>query len=237
MRLVDDHIISCVGLEEKIGYHFTDQDLLIQAMTHTSYVNEIGESREAANERLEFLGDAVLELIVSDYLYRACEGEEEGVMTKARVGIVSEPALARQAQALALGDHLRIGRGEEKTGGRKRPSITSDAMEALIGALYLDGGIEAAKAFVEQFILKDADPKRALPDSKTALQEYAQAHSMGEICYRLIKAEGPDHERVFTMEAVIGGVTYAGGSGRSKKAAEQEAARATLRLINNNQES
>lgn len=234
---MDDHIISCASLEEKIGYRFTDRDLLIQAMTHTSYVNEIGESREAANERLEFLGDAVLELIVSDFLYRVCEGEAEGVMTKVRVGIVSEPALARQAQALALGDHLRIGRGEEKTGGRKRPSITSDAMEALIGALYLDGGMEAAKAFVEQFILKDADPDKALSDSKTALQEYTQAHSMGEICYRLIKAEGPDHERVFTMEAVIGGVTYAAGSGRSKKAAEQEAARATLLLINNNQES
>ncbi len=234
---MDDHIISCVALEEKIGYHFTDQDLLIQAMTHTSYVNEIGESREAANERLEFLGDAVLELIVSDYLYRACPGEAEGTMTKARVGIVSEPALARQAQALALGDHLRIGRGEEKTGGRRRPSITSDAMEALIGALYLDGGMEAAKAFIEQFILKDADPMKLPTDSKTALQEYVQAHAMGEVEYRLTKTEGPDHERIFTMEAVIGGKTYADGSGRSKKAAEQEAARATLRLINNNQES
>lgn len=223
------------SLQERIGHVFRDRSLLEQAMTHSSYVHETGAGREASNERLEFLGDAVLELAVSDYLYRTLIDEPEGKMTKARIGLVCEPALAAVAETLGIGDCLSVGRGEEKSGGRERPSITSDALEALIGALYLDGGMEAAASFIERFILTGADAS-AFTDSKTALQEYAQARDMGAITYRLIGTEGPDHARIFTVRAVIGGADYENGSGRSKKAAEQEAARATLLRMTGKQE-
>lgn len=224
------------SLEERIGHRFSDRSLLVQAMTHSSSVHENGAGREASNERLEFLGDAVLELAVSDYLYRTFRDEPEGKMTKARVKLVCEPALAAVAAELDLGNYLVIGRGEEKNGGRERPSITSDALEALIGALYLDAGMETAAAFIRRFILEGADPS-AFTDHKTALQEYVQAHAIGDIRYRLDSEAGPDHARSFTMTAVISGREYASGSGRSKKAAEQEAARATLMRITNQQES
>ena len=176
------------------------------------------------NERLEFLGDAVLELLSSDFLFKNYPTMPEGEMTKLRASLVCEPTLAFCAEAISLGDYLYLGKGEDLTGGRKRPSVVSDAMEAMIGAIYLDGGLANAKEFVLRFILNDIEHKQLFYDSKTILQEMVQAEFKDSLVYELLKEEGPDHNKTFEVSVKVGGRVIGRGVGRTKKAAEQVAA-------------
>ena len=202
-------------------------------MTHSSYVNEKRLKKTDCNERLEFLGDAVLELVSSEYLFFENPKMPEGELTKLRASMVCEKALAFCARDLDLGDFLLLGKGEDATGGRKRDSITSDALEALIGAIYLDGGFANAKEFILNHVLNDLEGKRLFYDSKTILQELVQGNSEKRICYELVGEVGPDHNKSFQVEVRIGDTTYGQGIGRTKKAAEQEAAyQAILKLKN-----
>lgn len=212
-------------LEEKIGYNFKDSHLLRHAVTHSSYVNEKHMKKADCNERLEFLGDAVLELISSEYLFFENQTMPEGELTKLRASMVCEKALAFCARDLELGSYLLLGKGEDATGGRFRESITSDALEALIGAIYLDGGFANAKEFILKYILNDLEGKRLFYDSKTILQEIVQGdeHS-GKLEYVLVEESGPDHNKNYKVEARIGNKSYGCGEGHTKKAAEQEAA-------------
>lgn len=212
-------------LEEVIGYHFNQKQLLKHAMTHSSYANEKRWEKTRNNERLEFLGDAVLELVTSDFLYQKHLKMPEGELTKKRAGLVCEPSLAYCAEEICLGEYLLLGKGEEATGGRFRPSVTSDAMEALIGAIYLDGGFANAKEFVEKFILTDIEHKKLFYDSKTILQEIVQRdYKDEEIRYVITGEEGPDHAKQFLVEVMIGKNAMGSGRGSTKKSAEQEAA-------------
>ena len=211
-------------LENKLGYHFHDRRLLEHALCHSSYANERHWDKLMNNERLEFLGDAVLELATSEYLYQNYPTMPEGEATRTRASIVCEQTLALCARDLGLGEWLRLGKGEELTGGRDRNSITSDAMEALLGAIYLDGGFANAKEFVHHFILNDIEHKKLFYDSKTILQEQIQSETEEPIHYELVKEEGPDHNKRFTVNVVLGEKVLGSGSGRTKKAAEQEAA-------------
>lgn len=214
--------------EKKIGYRFQDAELLVQALTHSSYSNERHCGRNSSNERLEFLGDAVLEIVSSDFLYHKYPQRPEGELTRLRASMVCEPTLALCTRELALGRYLLLGKGEDATGGRERDSILSDALEAVIGAIYLDGGLANAKEFIYRFILNDIEHKQLFYDSKTILQEFVQGNYSEELGYRLIREEGPDHNKRFVMEAVIGATAYGQGEGRTKKAAEQQAAYHTL---------
>ena len=212
-------------LEKKSGYHFQNPHLLKQAMTHSSYANEHKAKGYHDNERLEFLGDAVLEVVSSEFLFRHYPALPEGDLTKLRASIVCEPTLALCSRALDLGDFLLLGKGEEHTGGRKRDSIVSDAMEALIGAIYLDGGFASAKEFVHRFIMTDIEHKKLFYDSKTILQEQVQKNwHDGEISYVLTGEEGPDHDKTFLVDLYVAGEKKSSGKGRTKKAAEQDAA-------------
>lgn len=218
-------------LEEKIGYHFQDSHLLRHAVTHSSYVNEKHMKKSDCNERLEFLGDAVLELVSSEYLFFENQEMPEGELTKLRASMVCEKALAFCARDLELGSFLLLGKGEDATGGRLRESITSDALEALIGAIYLDGGFANAKEFILKNILNDLEGKRLFYDSKTILQEIVQAHFKEELSYHLVGEEGPDHDKTFQVELQIGEQVYGIGKGRTKKSAEQEAAYKTILML------
>ena len=218
-------------LEKKIGYTFREPAFLKQALMHSSYTNEKHLPKYQCNERLEFLGDAVLELVSSEYLYLNSPHTPEGELTKTRASMVCEPSLALCARDIGLGDYLLLGKGEEATGGRHRDSVTSDAMEALIGAVYLDGGFTSAKEFIHRFVLTDLEDKKLFYDSKTILQEMVQGMKAGSISYRLTGEEGPDHDKSFYVEVLIGDRAYGDGKGRTKKAAEQQAAyRAILKL-------
>ena len=218
-------------LEGKIGYCFQDQELLKHALRHSSYVNEKHMKKHECNERLELLGDAVLEVVSSEFLFFEHQTMPEGELTKKRASMVCEPALAFCARDIDLGEYLLLGKGEEATGGRKRDSVTSDAMEALIGAIYLDGGFASAKEFIHRFILNDLENKKLFFDSKTILQEIVQGSSDEHVSYELIREEGPDHNKTFCTAVRIGGRTYGEGEGRTKKASEQQAAyQAILRL-------
>ena len=218
-------------LEKKTGYTFRDFSLLKQAMMHSSYTNEKHLPKYRCNERLEFLGDAVLELVSSEYLFKESPHTPEGELTKTRASMVCEPSLALCARDIGLGDYLLLGKGEEATGGRERDSVTSDAMEALIGAVYLDGGFTSAKEFIHRFILTDLEDKKLFYDSKTILQEMVQAQKSGEITYHLVSEQGPDHNKSFEVEVQIKGTGYGRGRGRTKKSAEQQAAyQAILKL-------
>jgi len=211
-------------LQEIIGYQFRNKNLLFHALTHSSYANERHWEKTRCNERLEFLGDAVLELISSDFLFRNYPSMPEGEMTKMRASLVCEPTLAYCADAIPLGEYLYLGRGENQTGGRKRPSVVSDAMEAVIGAIYLDGGLANAKEFIYRFILNDFEHKQLFYDSKTILQEMVQAEFKEGLTYEVLKEEGPDHNKSFEICAKIGSWEIGRGTGRTKKAAEQVAA-------------
>ena len=212
-------------LEQMIGYTFRDPQMLLTAMCHSSYANEHHQKQMHDNERLEFLGDAVLEIASSDFLFHQYPQMPEGKLTKLRASIVCEPTLALCAREIHLEHHLLLGKGEEHTGGRYRDSIVSDAMEALIGAIYLDGGFANAKEFVEKFILTDIEHKKLFYDSKTILQEIVQRDfKEEEIQYVIIGEEGPDHAKRFIVEVRIGEKTAGTGKGSTKKAAEQEAA-------------
>lgn len=211
-------------LESKIGYKFTSRELLERSMRHSSYANERHLGRLGNNERLEFLGDAVLELVTSEYLYLTYPEMPEGEATKTRASIVCEQTLALCAKELQLGQFLLLGKGEDMTGGRERNSITSDALEALLGAIYLDGGFANAKDFVYTFILNDIEHKKLFFDSKTILQEIVQSQYSESLNYELVSEEGPDHNKKFTVNARIGEEIVGTGTGRTKKSAEQEAA-------------
>lgn len=218
-------------LEKRIGYSFQDKKLLEHAMIHSSYANEHHLGKLGCNERLEFLGDAVLEVVSSDFLFRTFPEMPEGDMTKTRASLVCEPTLAFCAQEIDLGGFLLLGKGEDATGGRGRDSVVSDAMEALIGAIYLDGGFANAKEFINRFILKDLENKKLFYDSKTILQEIVQAHFKEELSYHLVGEEGPDHDKTFQVELQIGEQVYGIGKGRTKKSAEQEAAYKTILML------
>ncbi|HCD46660.1 MAG TPA: ribonuclease III [Lachnoclostridium sp.] len=211
-------------LEERIDYRFSDRRLMTQAMTHSSYANEHRLNKLECNERLEFLGDSVLEVVSSDCLYHKYPERPEGDLTKIRASIVCEPTLAYCAEDIRLGEYLLLGRGEEATGGRGRASIVSDAMEALIGAIYLDGGFANAKEFILRFIMNDLEHKQLFYDSKTILQEIVQSKTEEPLSYELLREEGPDHNNVFEAQVLIGQEIIGQGTGRTKKAAEQVAA-------------
>lgn len=210
--------------ESVISYTFKDVKLLIQALTHSSYANENNLKKIDNNERLEFLGDAVLEIVTSDYLYRHYSNLLEGELTKFRASIVCEPTLAEFAREMELGDFLLLGKGEDSSGGRKRDSVLSDAVEALIGAVYIDGGIESARQFIESMLLDDVEERKRFVDSKTHLQEYIQQISDVAIEYKVIGEAGPDHNKSFTVHVRHDGKVIGEGEGRSKKSAEQRAA-------------
>ena len=211
-------------LEEKIGYHYRDQKLLRQAMTHTSFVNEQKINKLGSYERIEFLGDAVLEMISSEYFYHTYPQMPEGNLTKLRASSVCEQALAITARQLGLGSYMLFGKGEEMTGGRDRDSIIADGVEAIIGSIYLDGGFEPAKAFILRFVLNDLESKQLFYDAKSILQEMVQNQKLGELVYELIGEDGPDHDKHFRTQALIDGRVVGSGEGRSKKLAEQNAA-------------
>lgn len=211
-------------LEGKIGYSFRDQMLLRQALTHSSFSNEQKINRYPDYERLEFLGDAVLELVSSDHMFHDNPHMSEGELTKRRSSIVCEPALAFCARQIGLEQFILLGKGEEATGGRKRDSIVSDVMEAVIGAVYLDSGIEEARKYIERFILSDLEHKQLFYDAKTILQEEVQKENCGVLRYELIREEGPEHDKQFVVEVMVGDRKVGAGTGHSKKAAEQQAA-------------
>lgn len=219
-------------LEGKIGYNFDDFTLFTKAMIHSSYANEKHLPKYECNERLEFLGDAVLELVSSEFLFHNNPKLPEGELTKTRASMVCEPALAFCARDLDLGEYLLLGKGEDATGGRKRESVTSDAMEALIGAIYLDGGFANAKEFVNKFILNDLDNKKLFFDSKTILQEVIQGLGK-EVDYEFIGEEGPEHNKQFVVAAVVDGLFNIKGTGHTKKSASQNAAYAALIELKN----
>lgn len=225
--------MNIVELEQKIGYRFTNERLLITALTHSSYANEFSRRKGEIefNERLEFLGDAVLELVTSEFIFEANTNMPEGSMSKLRASMVCEPSLAFCAKGIGLGSYLRLGKGEDMTGGRGRDSILSDAFEAVIGAIYLDGGLEPAGKFIKEFALSKLDDARLFKDSKTLLQEITQEKYRCMPEYLLVKEEGPAHMRTFTIELRVGGRSLATGTGSSKKGAEQEAARKAIRII------
>ena len=211
-------------LQETIGYEFKDRSLLKQALTHSSYANEHKMDHSHCNERLEFLGDAVLELVTSDFLYHKYADLPEGELTKTRASIVCEPTLAACAGDIRLGERLYLGKGEEATGGRLRNSVVSDAFEALIGAVYLDGGLACARELITRFVLNDIEHKKLFYDSKTILQEMVQSRQDGPLTYELVREEGPDHDKHFEVCARMGEQEIGRGEGRTKKAAEQMAA-------------
>ena len=218
-----------VELQKRIGYDFRDSETLIKALSHSSYVNELKLSKHDDYERTEFLGDAVLELTVSEFLYNSHKEMREGEMTKLRAALVCEPTLAYCAQKeLDLGRYLLLGKGEDSSGGRGRDSIVSDVFEAIIGAIYLDGGIEEAKKFIHRFLLSDYEKKIEFVDSKTILQEYAQNHGLA-LEYELVEERGPEHDRDYVMRAKLGDDISETGIAKSKKAAQQNAAYAILK--------
>ncbi|MCR5654029.1 MAG: ribonuclease III [Lachnospiraceae bacterium] len=211
-------------LEERIGYHFKDISLLRQAMTHSSFSNEQKMNRFPHYERVEYLGDAVLEMVSSDYFYHAYPKEPEGKLTKLRAAAVCEQALAITARDLDLGGFMVFGRGEAHSGGSCRESIIADAVEAVIGAIYLDGGIDEARRFIHTFVLNDLDKKRLFYDAKSILQEKVQEMKTAVLEYELIKEEGPEHDKRFVVEARLNGHVIGVGEGKNKKSAQQQAA-------------
>ena len=229
----EKHNENLADLESCIGYRFADHALLEQALTHSSHANErSAEDRPPDYERLEYLGDAVLEMVVSDFLFRHFEDLPEGVLTRHRAVLVCEDALYNAAKEVALAGYIRLGRGEEVTGGRDKKSIVADVLEALIGALYLDGGLPQASAFIHRFVLSNVSAKlRADDDYKSKLQEYAQRTSREELTYRLAHEEGPEHNKTFTSAVYWGDRFLAEGTGKNKKASQQEAAKAALKVL------
>jgi len=211
-------------LQEKIGYQFQEEALLKQALTHSSFANEQKINKLKNYERLEFLGDAVLELISSEFLYNENVDMPEGQLTRLRASMVCEPALAYCARDIRLNSYILLGKGEEATGGRTRDSIISDVMEAVIGAIFLDGGIENAKKFIYRFVLSDLENKILFLDSKTLLQEEIQKKNTAQLRYELVGETGPDHDKQFHVEAYLNNQLIGCGVGRTKKSAEQQAA-------------
>ena len=219
-------------LETAIGYRFCNISLLQNALSHSSYANERWHNSLMSNERLEFLGDSVLGMLVADYLYRNFPDRPEGELTRMRADMVCEKTMAKVAGVLELGKHLMLGHGEEQSGGRSRNSILADAVESVIAACYLDGGMDAAVAFVEKFILVNVPVcKLNNVDYKTSLQEFVQQKKNQVLVYTLAGESGPDHDKLFRVELTLNGKVVGVGTGSSKKRAEQEAARVALETL------
>lgn len=221
-------------LTKKIGYRFQNHSFLNESLTHSSYANEHKKGNMKYNERLEFLGDAVLSIVISDYIYKHLSTLQEGELTKIRASIVCEPSLADCSTALNIGKYLLLGKGEEATGGRERVSILADTFEAVIGAIYLDGGIENVKKFILESLketIEDAIGGRIHQDYKTHLQEIVQRENTDKITYLVVKEEGPDHNKIFHVQVKIGEKIAGKGSGKSKKEAEQDAAKEALKGV------
>ena len=215
--------------EKKIGYEFKDKTLLKRALTHSSYANEKGTGLD--NERLEFLGDSVLGFITAEYLFEHYKNKQEGELTKKRAYAVCEKTLFEYAEKIQLGNMILLGKGEEHTGGRHRPSVVSDAFEALIAAIYLDGGIEEAKKFVLPFIEISTEELPVFKDYKSTLQEVLQQNPSEKFEYVVVGESGPDHDKEFVVEIHMNSNVIGSGKGRSKKKAEQEAAKSALELM------
>ena len=218
-------------LEEKLGYSFQNPALLENALTHSSRANE-SRGTLSSNERLEFLGDSILGMVVADHLYRNHPDLPEGELTRTRAALVCEESLVEVALELSLGEHLRLGKGEEAGCGRHRPSIQADAVEAVLAAVYLDGGIGSVRKIIQKYILSREVAGLTKPrDHKTALQELVQRESGQVLQYRLVGEEGPDHDKRFFMEVILNGTPIGSGTGRSKKEAEQMAAQAAIAAL------
>ena len=219
-------------LEEAIGYRFKNITLLQNALTHSSYANEQWHDSLKSNERLEFLGDSILGMVVAQHLYRTFPDRLEGDLTRMRADMVCENSLARIARQVNLGNYLLLGKGEEQGGGRNRPSILADATEAVLAACFLDGGMEAAEAFIHRFVLCNVPvSKMANQDYKTAFQELVQQKKDQQITYILVGETGPDHDKQFTVEVSLNGSIVGTGTGSSKKRAEQAAAHAAIEKL------
>ena len=218
-------------LEEKLGYTFRDPSLLENALTHSSCANE-SRGKLNSNERLEFLGDSILGMVVAEHLYRNHPDLPEGELTRTRAALVCEESLVEVARELGLGDYLKLGKGEEAGGGRNRPSIRADAVEAVLAAVYLDGGIGSARKIIQKYILtREVSSLSGIRDYKTALQELVQRESGQVLKYRLVGESGPDHDKRFFVEVDLNGAPVGTGEGRSKKEAEQMAAKAAIQRL------
>ncbi len=220
-------------LQNIIGYHFTNKELLVEALTHSSYANEHRSKHIRYNERLEFLGDAVLSIVVSDYIFKNCPELPEGELTKLRASLVCEKSLFEFAKTINLGKYLVLSKGERNNGGAERPSIVSDAFEALIAAIYIDGGMEAAAKHILHFVIPAIknSKKKKINDYKTTLQEIIQKNPGEQLEYVLVGQSGPDHNKHFVVEVHLNSNVIGKGGGRSKKEAEQQAAREALELM------
>ena len=219
-------------LETAIGYRFTNITLLQNALAHSSYANERWHNSLKSNERLEFLGDSILGMVVAEYLYHKFPDRPEGELTRMRADMVCETSLAAIADRLSLGSHLLLGHGEEQGGGRKRASILADAVESIIAASFLDGGMEAARGIISRFVLTNVPVNRLQnEDYKTALQELVQQKKNQTLAYRLIGESGPDHDKHFIVEVTLNGEPVGQGNGTSKKRAEQDAARVAIEIL------
>lgn len=229
--------IYIARLQQRLGIDWRDPGLFYQALTHSSCAHENRHLGLTHNQRLEFLGDAVLELVISEYLYRTYPERSEGELTKLRAAVVCEPSLAKVARELGLGHCLRMGRGEERSGGRERPSILADAFEALLGAVYMDKGLDVSRNLILRemaVIINDVIEGRLERDYKTELQEMLQQHSPDPVHYVILKEEGPDHDKTFTAGVLYRNKEIGRGSGHSKKEAEQHAAKEALLTVSTN---
>ncbi|OGO78529.1 MAG: ribonuclease III [Clostridiales bacterium GWB2_37_7] len=221
------------GFQQVIDYRFDDLSLLDTALTHSSYTANRNEVLEH-NERLEFLGDSILSMIVSQYIFKSCKEMAEGQLTRVRANIVCEQSLHEAAEKIKLGKYLAISKGEELTGGRTRPSILADAFEALIAAIYLDGGLSKAKTFVLDILkgtIQQAIQNKIISDYKSFIQEHIQKNSQGKISYKLLSEEGPDHSKTFDMAIMLDDTILGTGSGNSKKEAQQAAAKDAIEKL------
>ena len=219
-------------LEQAAGYHFKDASLLRQALSHPSFTGEEGKERYKSNQRLEFLGDAVLELVISDYLYKAHPKDEEGVLTRKRSSLVFEAALAVCAKNIDLGSYIRLGVGENSCHGYEKPSILSDAFEALIGAIYLDGGIDEARGFIDRNVISSIDEMSLLRDSKSLIQKYVQSRPGDTLSYEVTELKENDRAVGFSARLYINDRLISEGTGQSKKISEQDAAEKACRRLN-----
>ncbi|QDI90551.1 ribonuclease III [Salicibibacter halophilus] len=229
----ENHVQKFRNLLSKLELHFNDDQLLYQAFTHSSYVNEKKHRADSDNERLEFLGDAVLELCVSQYLYRRFHTMQEGEMTKLRAAVVCEPSLAELARSYHFGSLVFLGKGEDLTGGRERSAMLADVFEAFVGALYLDQGMDAVHHFLEKTVYEkiETGSYTDVMDFKSQLQEFVQRASTGTVAYEIVDEQGPAHSREFVARVSINGDHQGEGVGKTKKSAEQHAAQKTLMLL------
>ncbi len=231
---IADNIRNLQELESKIGYVFKDRANLLLALTHSSYANEKKCESLSSNERLEFLGDSVLNIVTSEFIYKNFPALPEGELTKTRASIVCEGSLLKCAAKIMLGNHILLGRGEENTGGRARTSILSDAFEALIGAIYLDGGLKEAAAFIHRSmseLFNDSGNTEIFVDYKTQLQEIIQKSGEQKVLYRIVDEKGPDHNKQFVAQISVGDTVLGNGEGKSKKEAEQNAAKVAMNKL------